>query len=155
MLPADPEYTPRQRRRITFELLIAIALQFEIFALVGFDWVRYLFVGLMGLMFASATVMPYVFTNPFLNPVRDETDPVASSTSVVVPRWVDWLHCTFSYHTEHHLFPAMDSNSYPLVSAKLAELFPDQYWRMPILDAWRALWRSSPYATRSRRAATQ
>lgn len=154
MLPAAPNYTLRQRLRIALEFALIISLQSGIFAFVGLDLVKYLFGGLIPLLIASVIVMSYVFTNHFLNPLEDETEPVASSTSVIVPRIFDWLHCNFSYHTEHHLFPAMNSRHYPLVSKALQENFPNQYNRIPIGEAWRRLWQSQPFAELPSRSAT-
>jgi fatty acid desaturase len=145
MLPAAPSYTHRQRWMIVFELLAIFGIQFSIFCLCGFNLIRYLFLGPGSLMVASAVVMAYVFTNHFLNPLHDENDPVASSTSVVVPKLVDWLHCHFSYHTEHHLFPAMDSRFYPIVSRELSRLYPEDYNRISFRAAWRQLWMSHAF----------
>ena len=69
--------------------------------------------------------MMYVFTNHFLNPI-DETDPLTATTSVIVPRWLDLLHCHFSFHTEHHLLPRMNSRYYPHLSNLLSTLYPDK-----------------------------
>ena len=139
MLPSAPQYDNKQRRSIALELLVILGIQVAAFAVVGFDPLRYLFIGPFPWLVASGVVMDYVYTNHFLHPVHDESDPVGSSTSVIVPRWVDALHFNFSYHTEHHLFPGMDSKWYPLVSQKLREQFPDRYNQLPFLEAWRRL----------------
>ncbi len=138
-LPAAPEYDAKQRRAIALELGVIVLIQVAAFAIVGFDPIRYLLIGPFPWVVASAVVMAYVFTNHFLHPIHDESDPVGSSTSVIVPRWVDALHFNFSYHTEHHLFPGMDSRFYPLVSDKLREKFPDRYNQLPFIEAWRRL----------------
>ena len=57
-------------------------------------------------MLASSVVMGYIFTNHLPNPLCEHSDPLIGSTSVIVPRWIDWLHVNFSYHTEHYVFPA-------------------------------------------------
>ena len=138
-LPAAPNYDGKQRRAIALELLVIVGIQVAALAVVGFDPIRWLFIGPFPWLVASAIVMAYVFTNHFLHPIHDESDPVGSSTSVIVPRWVDALHFNFSYHTEHHLFPGMDSRYYPLVSEKLREKFPESYHQLPFLEAWRRL----------------
>ncbi len=139
MLPAAPQYDGKQRRAIALEIGVIILIQVAAFVVVGFDPIRYLLVGPFPWLVASGVVMAYVYTNHFLHPIHDESDPVGSSTSVIVPRWVDRLHFNFSYHTEHHLFPGMDSRFYPLVSDKLRELFPDRYNQIPFIEAWRRL----------------
>ncbi|HRE84663.1 MAG TPA: fatty acid desaturase, partial [Opitutaceae bacterium] len=40
-----------------------------------------------------------------------------------VPGLLDALHSHFSYHTEHHLFPGMDSSRYPEVARLLRQQF--------------------------------
>jgi fatty acid desaturase len=67
-------------------------------------------------------------------------DPLLGSTSVDVPPLLDRLHSNFSYHTEHHLFPSMSSDYYPLVSKILQERFPERYHRLSYREAWRKLW---------------
>jgi fatty acid desaturase len=130
----------RQLPWVVLELVVIVALQAGIFALAGFDWQTYLWCGPLPIAVSSALTMMYIFTNHFLNPVTETMDPVLGSTSVAVPRLVDVMHAHFSYHTEHHLFPSLNSNYYPLVSRLLCEHFPDRYRRVPLLTAWRRLW---------------
>lgn len=139
MLPAHPAYTGKQRMRILFEVLAILALQIGCLAWLGWSVLAWAVFFAVYVGTASAIVMMYVFTNHYLNEIVDENDPVASSTSVAVPRWVDRLHLYFSYHTEHHLFPSIDHRYMPEVSRLLAEQFPEQYTRIPILTAWRGL----------------
>lgn len=47
---------------------------------------------------------------------------------------------SFSYHSEHHVFPAMPPRFYPQVSHLLQTHFPDRYQRLPFAEAWRRLW---------------
>ena len=85
--------------------------------------------------------MAYVFTNHFLNPISHEHDPLSGTTSVRVPRFFDRLHSHFSFHTEHHLFPALNSDYYPLVSDALKTEAPHAYRQIEFSEAWRQLWR--------------
>jgi fatty acid desaturase len=77
---------------------------------------------------------------------------LAGSTSVAVPRAFDWFHSNFSYHA-HHLFPAMNSDYYPLVSALLRERFGEHYHRLTIGTAWTALLGAEVAATHRDQAA--
>jgi fatty acid desaturase len=141
--PASPltlVFRRRQLRWVAFELVVIVALQAGIFALAGCDWPTYLWCGPGPIAVSSALTMMYIFTNHFLSPVTETMDPVQGSTSVAVPRLVDWLHAHFSYHTEHHLFPSLNSDYYPTVSRLLREHFPDRYRRVSLLAAWRELW---------------
>jgi fatty acid desaturase len=91
--------------------------------------------------------MSYIFTNHFLNPLSKTTDALANTTSVIVHPIFDWLHLNFSYHTEHHIFPAMNSDFYPVLSNLLKDLYGDSYHRMHFADAWNCLWKIEIYAS--------
>lgn len=140
IVPFKPLYTSRQRLAVFTEIAWLAGLQVGIWHLVGGDWARYLWATPAALLVASSVVMAYVFTNHFLNPLCEHTDPLIGSTSVIVPRWIDWLHDNFSYHTEHHVFPGMNPRHFPAVSRLLAEHFPERYQRIPFREAWRRLW---------------
>jgi fatty acid desaturase len=75
-----------------------------------------------------------------LNPLGNEQDPLAATTSVIVPELFNRIHFNFSYHTEHHLFPTVNSEYYPLVSKLLQEKFGPHYNRLAISEAWSRLW---------------
>jgi len=140
VVPFKPCYTPSQRLTLLAELLWLGVLQWGIWHLVGAQWQAYLWAS-AGLLAASALAMAYIFTNHFLNPLCDDADPLVGSLSVTVPRWVDWLHDNFSYHTEHHLFPGLNPRHFPAVARLLQHHFPDRYNRLPMCEAWRRLWR--------------
>jgi fatty acid desaturase len=148
-LPATPSYTRRERWRIAGEMIVILMIQTALFWLVGWDVLRYLCVGPLPLLAASAVVMTYVFTNHFLNPIHDHSDPIRGSTSVIVPKCVDWVHLNFSYHTEHHIFPGMSSTHYPALSRAINDLYPEIYNRVSLGTAWRQLWRSDAYGKRA------
>lgn len=144
VVPCKPRYSTRQRWTIVAELLWIGALQVGIWQLVGGTWARYFWAS-TGVLVASSIAMTYIFTNHFLNPLCEHPDPLVGSLSVIVPPWMDWLHDNFSYHTEHHLFPAMNPRHFPEVSRLLQEHFPERYNRLPLGDAWRRLWKSDPF----------
>jgi fatty acid desaturase len=146
-VPARPRYSPRERWVIGGELVAMMFLQVGVFYLVGADWSNYLWVSPAALVVASAVVMAYTFTNHFLNPITITPDPVSGTTSVIVPPVCNWLHGHFSYHTEHHLFPALNSDYYPLVSEALQSHAPGQYQQLPFAEAWRRLWRVTTFRT--------
>ncbi len=135
-----PDYRRHERRMIVVELGVIAAMQYGVWILAGGSWLNYLWASPVALCLASAVIMSYVFTNHFLNPISHEHDPLSGTTSVRVPRFVDRLHSHFSFHTEHHLFPAMNSDYYPLVSEALKEEAPDDYRQLAFSEAWRQLW---------------
>ena len=136
-----PKYGKTDRLRIFGEILFIALLQWAVFLAVGRSWTAYIWASPLAIVFTSAVVMIYVFTNHFLNPLGDGTDPVKATTSVIVPTWFDRLHFNFSYHTEHHLFPNMNSEYYPALSRILVEHFGREYNRILIGSAWSQLWK--------------
>ena len=140
IVTAKPRYTGFRRLAIFAEIVWLGALQVGIWHLVGGEWARYVWASPVALLVASSVMMAYVFTNHFLNPLCEHADPLIGSTSVIVPRWMDWLHDNFSYHTEHHVFPGINPRHFPAVSRLLAEHFPERYQRIPFREAWRRLW---------------
>lgn len=145
IVPYHPVWTQSDRKQILFDVVFVIAWQVALFSLARFSVWTYLLTAGVAYSSTSAVVMIYIFTNHFLHPISVTPDPIAGSTSVAVPRWIDWFHFSFSYHTEHHLFPTMNSRYYHLVSPILAREFPDTYQRIPILEAWRRLWKNPAF----------
>jgi fatty acid desaturase len=145
LIPAPCPFSRGQRLRIAGELLLIAGFQYGLFVLAG-RGIAYVFVGPLAVAWASVFIMLYVFTNHFANAVLDRADPLAGTTSVIVSPLLDWLHLNFSFHTEHHLFPAMDSRFLPLVSRLLQEHFPARYQRVPIAVAWRRAWQRAAFA---------
>lgn len=146
IVTTKPEYRPAERRQIVFELLCIVGMQLLIYFAVGQSVVAWLWAGPIALLFTSTYAMSYIWTNHYLHDLYELHDPLVGSTSVEVPKVFDLLHSNFSYHTEHHLFPSMNSEYYPLVSQVLREQFPDRYQRIPYGEAWRQLWRRESYA---------
>jgi fatty acid desaturase len=142
---AKPSYSRSQKIQILGEIAFIAGLQWCIFELAGGSFSSWIWAGIIPLFGASAVAMLYIFTNHFLNPISHSHDPVAGTTSVIVPRWMDWLHDNFSYHTEHHLFPQMDPKHYPLVSDLLMEHFPERYSRISLRRAWKRLWQQPAF----------
>ena len=145
IVPSKPRYNALQRIAIALEIAAIMMLQVVIYHFVGGVWLRYLFASPIAGMAASCVVLPYAFTNHFLNPLGEINDPLAGSTSVIVPRWCNFLHFNVSYHTEHHLFPGMNSDFYPDVSRLVQEHFGDRYHRIRISQAWKRLWRNEVF----------
>lgn len=145
-----PDYQPGDtRRRLVLDLGFIVALQAGLWWLAGGGGPA--LVMLAGAQLGtSAVTMGYILTNHFLNPISHEVDPIGGSTSVIVSAWMDRIHSNFSYHTEHHIFPTLNSDYYPLVSQHLTARFPEAYRRIPILAAWRRLWGVPAFMPRPR-----
>ena len=140
VMTSKPAYRSHERAVIACELIGVVTLQYLVWRAVGSSWRNYMWASPVALCIASAVIMTYVFTNHFLNPITHEHDPLSGTTSVVVPTVFDHLHSNFSFHTEHHLFPTLNSDYYPLVSQLLQQEAGDRYQRLPMGEAWRKLW---------------
>ena len=138
--PYRVAYLRRQRLWIALEIVVIAAWQAGLFALTGFNVATYAWCAIAPLVVSSAVIMAYIFTNHHANAITECEDPLLGTTSVHLPSAIDWLHAHFSYHTEHHLFPSIDSTYYPLVSRLLAEKFPERYNRSSFTAVWRVLW---------------
>ncbi len=147
IVPFKPKYTSRQKRMIAAELVVIVLFQAGIYYLVGKNVLAYLFAGPLSYMFTSAILNVYIYTNHFLNTVNDEHDPVLGTTSVHVPAFLNKLHFNFAYHTEHHLFPSMNSKYFPELSRILREKYPDRYNYLEIKNAWKRIWNNDDFIT--------
>jgi fatty acid desaturase len=134
---AKPKSSARDTIRMLLEIVFIVTLQGLIAVFVTG---AYIWASLVPVLIASAVSSCYFFTNHRLQKFHDSDDVLASTTSVAVPGVCDFLHSNFSYHTEHHLFPAMNSKYYPTVGQLLKVHFPDRYHRLPIGAAWSELW---------------
>ena len=145
VVPFKPKYSNKQKLKIIAELVIIAMLQASIFYAVDKNLPAYFFASPVSYLLTSSILMSYIFTNHFLNPVTNNNDPLLGTTTVQVPNILNELHFNFAYHTEHHLFPSMNSKFYPVVSAILKEKYPDRYNYLPIAAAWKKLWKNEDF----------
>lgn len=146
-MTAKPAYATEEKFKIAFETALIIATQYAVYVIAGpkcFVWAS-----IVPFIITSVVVSFYFFTNHGLKPVGDGDDALAASTSVMVPAPLNKLHVNFAYHTEHHLFPNMNSDYYPLVGELIRKHFPERYHRVPVTTAWAGLWRNTIAAPRA------
>ncbi|WP_078592494.1 fatty acid desaturase family protein [Evansella clarkii] len=134
------EFQPKKRPKVWLQAILPWATWIGLMFVMGFE--KWLFAFLIPLLIANFVVMAYISTNHRLNPITPVNDPLANSLTVTVPKWVNVLHFNFSYHTEHHLFPAMSSKYYPLVKEQIIKMWPERYHEMPMHKALAALWKT-------------
>lgn len=97
------------------------------------------------LVVGNAIAISYIATNHFLNPLADESDVLATSLSVTLPkpiRWLDSWHSYFGAHVAHHLFPQAPCHNSRKIENKITELWPDRFHVMPITTALKLLWQT-------------
>lgn len=131
-------YSRISRRQVYTESGAMLAFWAGILFLVG--PYHFLFVYVVPVLAASATIMSYIATNHFLNPLTAINDPLANALSVTGPRWLERLHINFGYHVEHHIFPAMSSRHAPAVREVLRRLYGERYLSMAHARALRLLY---------------
>jgi fatty acid desaturase len=117
-------FVPLNRRRAKLETVASFVFWAVIASIAG--W-RSLYVMIIPLMVANATLMSYIATNHFMRPQSSSNDPLENSMSVTTTPLVDRLHFHFSHHVEHHLFPRMSPACAPVVRAWLKANAPDRY----------------------------
>lgn len=129
-----PNYSKREKRIIALEFLYIFCFQMFLFFLLGFK--KYLIVSLVSWCIYSASVILLIITQHLQNPVfKVAADPLLTTTSVVIPKWLDRIIDWHSFHVEHHVFPGLNFDYYPLLSKHLQELFPERYQRVEFLKA--------------------
>ncbi|MFP2906787.1 fatty acid desaturase family protein [Pyxidicoccus sp. 3LFB2] len=92
-------------------------------------------------IFGNITLMVYIATNHWMQPASEEIDnPFVNTASVETHPVLNWLHLNFSYHQEHHIFPAMNSRFAPLLRQHLRALNPEASIVYPHLHALRTIY---------------
>jgi fatty acid desaturase len=134
------DFGARQKLTVCLQLILPWSTWIGLLFILGMD--KWFFSYLLPLFIGNFIVMAYISTNHRLNPLVSINDPLANSLSVTVPRWVDVLHFNFSYHTEHHLFPAVNPKYYPLVKQYIKKMWPESYHEMPLITALQMLWKT-------------
>jgi fatty acid desaturase len=140
----DLQLSPAQRRRAILEGASNGAVQLALFALSGFSGAMALYLALS--YFVGATLAgAYIATNHLLcGHVEDpaESDVLATTVSLRMPAWLDFLHLRFSHHVEHHLFPGAPASVLPQVRRALLRHFPERFVILGWGEALRLLLRS-------------
>lgn len=137
--PAAFRLANQERRRIAWELLAIVGLHAGVISWLGFD-LRSLLLGyFLPIWLGYAGAMAYIFTNHLLAPLDGGNDPLRNTLSLRVPAWLDLIHLNFSHHTEHHIFPGLNSSYYPEVRRLLLSQYSDRFQLLSVRDAWQLL----------------
>jgi fatty acid desaturase len=137
--PAAFRLPKRDRRRIAIELLAIVGLHAAVLAWLGLEPRALLLGYFLPIWLGYAGAMAYIFTNHLLAPLDETNDPLLNTLSLRVPAWLDLIHLNFSHHTEHHIFPGLNSSYYPQVRRLLLQLYPDRFQLLPARQAWQLL----------------
>jgi fatty acid desaturase len=129
----------KERRAIALELLIIISLHLTILTSLGFSPVKILLSYFVPIWIGHSGLMFYIYTNHMLCRMTDVNDVLINSLSIRVPKIFDLLHINFSYHTEHHIFPGLNPNYYPMVQELLLTHYPERFNLMDADKAWKLM----------------
>jgi acyl carrier protein len=128
-----------ERRRCRAYLVIVLAA----WALVAAGAAPYglVFLMLVPLAASNFTMMIYVATNHFLNPLTEEVnDPLRNSLTVRSHRLVEFLHLHNNFHVEHHVLPGVNPVHAPRVARALQARWGPRYHAMGHLEALRRVY---------------
>lgn len=138
-VPAAFVASARERRAIAAELTLIVALHAAVLWWLGPHPLNLVLGYGLPLALGYAGAMAYIYTNHLLCPLSESNDPLRNSLSLTVPPWLDLLHLNVSHHTEHHIFPGLNSSYYPQVGRLLQQHHPGRYQLLPATEAWRLL----------------
>ena len=124
---------------IALELLAIASLHLTILTSLGFSPIKILLSYFVPIWIGHSGLMFYIYTNHMLCRMTDVNDVLINSLSIRVPKIFDLLHINFSYHTEHHIFPGVNPNYYPIVQELLLTHYPERFNLMDADKAWKLM----------------
>ncbi len=138
-VPAAFTVTPKDRWIIALECLAILSLHLGILFYLDFHPLKLALAYFLPIALGHAGGMFYIYTNHLACRMTEVNDPLINSVSIRVHPLFDLLHFNFSYHTEHHVFPSINSDYYPLVQELLEMYYPDRMNLVDAGEAWRLL----------------
>jgi len=129
----------KERWKIVGELITIISLHIAILLSLQFSPVKLLLAYFLPIWIGHAGLMFYIYTNHMLCRMTSVNDALINSLSIRVPKIFDILHINFSYHTEHHIFPSMNPNYYPMVQELLLTHYADRFNLMDAGKVWKLM----------------
>lgn len=138
-VPAAFTVSDKERLAIAGEFIIILAIHLSIWFYLEFDALKLCLSYFLPIGLGYSGIMFYVYTNHMACRMTEVNDPLANSISIGVPKFFDLLHLNFSYHTEHHIFPALNSDYYPMVQELLKTYYPDRFHHLSAIEAWNLL----------------
>jgi fatty acid desaturase len=138
-VPAAFTVSKKDRLVIALECLGILAIHLSILAYLGFEPLKITLGYLLPLAISNAGIMFYIYTNHLICRMTSVNDPLINSLSLRVPKIFDRLHLNFSYHTEHHIFPSLNSDYYPLVQELIQTHYPGRMNLVSAGEAWQLL----------------
>jgi len=129
----------KERRAIALEFLAIFGLHLGLLTYLEFHPVKLLLSYFLPIWIGYAGVMFYIYTNHMACRMTSLNDVLVNSLSIRVPKLFDLLHLNFSYHTEHHIFPGLSSDYYPMVQTLLQIHYPERFNLLDAGKAWQMM----------------
>ena len=126
----------KEQRAIAVELLMIIAIHATILSYLEFHPIKLLLSYFLPIWIGYAGLIFYIYTNHMLCRMTNVNDPLINSLSIRVPKLFDVLHLNFSHHTEHHIFPGINSDYAPMVQELLQTYYPERFNLLNAGKAW-------------------
>ncbi|WP_293342049.1 fatty acid desaturase [Microcoleus sp. CAWBG58] len=138
-VPAAFTVSPKDRLTIALECLGILGIHLGVLFYLDFNPIKVILAYILPIALGHAGAMFYIYTNHMGCQMTSINDPLINSASLRVPKIFDLLHLNFSYHTEHHIFPSINSDYYPMVQELLNVHYPDRMNLIDAGEAWRLL----------------
>ncbi len=139
-VPAAFKVSAKERQAIALEFLAILSLHLSILAYLQFHPLKLLLSYFLPIAIGYAGVMFYIYTNHMLCCMTSINDPLVNGLSLRVPKFFDLLHINFSYHVEHHIFPSLNCDYYPMVQDLLKKHYPGRCnYILDAGEAWRLM----------------
>ncbi|MBA3921898.1 MAG: fatty acid desaturase [Nostocaceae cyanobacterium] len=124
---------------IAGELVMMAIIHLSILAYLQFNLVKMVLAYFLPIAIGYAGAMFYIYTNHLLCRMTTVNDSLINSLSLRMPKIFNLLHLNFAYHTEHHIFPGINSDYYPMVQELIKIHYPERYNLLDFSEAWRLL----------------
>jgi len=129
----------KERITIAFETLILIGIHVLLLVSLHFSPLQILFGYFIPIWIGYAIAIYYILTHHLLCRMTSINDVLTNTISIRVPKIFDLLHVNFSYHTEHHIFPGMNPDYYPMVQELLLTHYPERFNLMNADNVWKLM----------------
>lgn len=144
-VPAAFTVSTKDRLAIAGEFFVILMIHLSILTYLQFDPLKLVLSYFLPVGIGYAGLIFYIYTNHLLCQMTEVNDPLINSVSLRVPKIFDKLHLNFSHHTEHHVFPGINSDYYPMVRELLEIHYPERFNLLDAGDAWHSLMKTSRY----------
>lgn len=138
-VPAAFTISAKERRDLAGEFLALLVIHISILTYLQFHPLKLVLSYFLPIGIGYAGLMFYIYTNHMVSRMTSINDPLLNSLSIRMPKIFDWLHLNFSYHSEHHIFPSINSDYYPQVRELLELHYPGRLNLLDAREAWRLL----------------